>query len=198
MPNPYGNPNFKPKYDEPTKVVRLPESLAERVTALLKEKVKAEDVLQQLKSLPLLDRSQLPAIPAIYLIYTGSRLLTIGRTIDLKQCVRQNKASFSQVKDVRIAWFEYDAELSLADLVEPGSDRTDSSSIPLQPSVRHQLQQFMRERKLSESEAIAAIMSEYFGAKKAGVTTSDRLAALEKQVAELIPQVAELRATMKK
>jgi hypothetical protein len=126
MPNPQGNPEWKPKYGEPTKVVRLPESLAEQVTALLKQEISTIEVLQQLESVPLLHRSQLPEIAAIYLVYQGDRLLYIGRTGNLKQRWIQHhrQKQFAAIEDVRIAWFpchegQPELEATLIELLEP-------------------------------------------------------------------------------
>ncbi len=107
MPNPQGNPEWKPKYGEKTKVVRLPESLAEQVTALLKRGATTTEVMQQLVSVPLLHRSQLPEVAAIYLVYQGEVLLYIGRTENLKQQWVQHHrlGQFEECEDVRIAWF---------------------------------------------------------------------------------------------
>lgn len=126
MPNPKGNLDWKPKYGETTKVVRLPESLADNVTALLKQEVSAIDVLQQLKSVPLLHRSQLPPVAAVYLVYQSDRLLYIGRTENLKQrwSGHHRQKQFSELEEVRIAWFPCteDAPLlesTLIELLEP-------------------------------------------------------------------------------
>jgi DNA-binding transcriptional MerR regulator len=53
MPNPHGNPSFKSKYSEKTKVTRLPESLAAALSNLLDEgsAITSSDILQALQPL---------------------------------------------------------------------------------------------------------------------------------------------------
>ncbi len=103
MPNPYGNPDFKLKYGEETKVVRLPKSLVDHITALLKNGATSDEVLRQLRSVPLLHLSQLPETPAIYLVYCNEHLLYVGKTENLKQSCSKE---FSKIDNVQIAWFD--------------------------------------------------------------------------------------------
>lgn len=112
-----GNPTSKPKYAELIKFVGLPESIADSITALLQPSITTSEVLQKLKSVPLLHGNQLPAVPAIYFVYQRERLLHIGRTMNLHQrwIIHHRRREFAKLEGVRIAWFDCD-EKSLAEL----------------------------------------------------------------------------------
>lgn len=49
MPNPQGNPEFKSKYGEKTKVIRLPESIADALALLLSQGCASSDILESLQ-----------------------------------------------------------------------------------------------------------------------------------------------------
>lgn len=49
MPNPLGNPEFKSKYGEKTKVIRLPESIASAIASLLSQGCASSDILESLQ-----------------------------------------------------------------------------------------------------------------------------------------------------
>lgn len=51
MPNPHGNPEFKSKYGEKTKVIRLPESIADALASLLSQGCASSDILEHLQPL---------------------------------------------------------------------------------------------------------------------------------------------------
>lgn len=51
MPNPLGNPEFKSKYGEKTKVIRLPESIASAIALLLSQGCASSDILEHLQPL---------------------------------------------------------------------------------------------------------------------------------------------------
>lgn len=207
MPNPKGNLNWKLKYGEPTKVVRLPETLAEQITLLLKKKVPASKVLQQLKSLPLLHSSQLPEVAAIHLVYKGDRLLYIGKTANLKQWWTQQhrQNQFADLTDVRIAWFPCTQEApviepTLIDFIEPELNGQEGSQINTEnkrlisyiSAENHQkLKEFMAGRSLTESTAVELILNEFFGSASGipGGKVNDplkRIATLEQQMSEVL------------
>ena len=114
MPNPKGNPEYKLKYGEKTRVVRLPESIAEAVTALLKIESSPVTVLQTLDSQPIVKASKLPAISAVYFVATETQLLYIGRAQNLKDrfISHHRKQQFLSIPDVKLFWFPVDSEHS--------------------------------------------------------------------------------------
>jgi len=116
MPNPKGNPDFKAKYGEPTKVVRLPQSIADDVVTLLRAGNSTDEVLKELNSVTLLHKKLLPEVSAVYLVYqqtlSGNKLLYVGRAKNLRSRW-MNHDRFKQLaalEDTHIAWFECDIE----------------------------------------------------------------------------------------
>lgn len=116
MPNPLGNPAFKNKYGEPTKVVRLPESLAEKALQLLNEGVTHEKILAELECLPVVQRTVLPEVSAVYLVHESDRLLYIGRAKNLRQRIATHHR-LKQFEGTSISWIPCD-ENDLAGLEE--------------------------------------------------------------------------------
>jgi hypothetical protein len=81
-----------------------------------------------LPSLLLMEKNNLPEIPAIYLVWVSNKLLYIGKTSDLKDRFRQHHriANFLEAgSDARIAWFPLESneqpslEGDLIELLEP-------------------------------------------------------------------------------
>lgn len=72
----------------------------------------------------------------------------------------------------------------------------------ISPEDHEQLQQFMKERNLTESRAIAAIINAYFGGTPEALSRTpstpadvvERITAVEEQVAELRAALGELVA----
>jgi len=208
MPNPKGNPNFKPKYGEPTKVVRLPESLAMSVADLLKQGSTTKEVLQQLESVSLLHRSQLPEIQAIYLVYQGERLLYIGRTKNLKQrwLTHHRYKQFAQLEDVRVAWFPCqeqvpEVEATLIELLEPelnGQDIGDRLQLNLRLDKHKDLYEAIRQAAKEQGTSINDFVVNTLQAalgweKKGNISSPEALKKLEVQLEErLVRRLVDL------
>lgn len=207
MPNLKGNPNFKPKYGEPTKVVRLPESLATSVTDLLKQGSTTKEVLQQLESVSLLHRSQLPEIPAIYLVYQGERLLYIGRTKNLKQrwLTHHRYKQFAQLEDVRVAWFPCkeevpEVEATLIELLEPelnGLDIGDRLQLNLRfdkyKDLYESIKAEAKQQNISVNQFVVDALKKTLGQETESIGSPEALKKLEVQLEErLVRRLVDL------
>jgi hypothetical protein len=128
--------------ETPLLAVRCPQDLIDLIererdlTGRSKTDVVIERLKQSIPSLPVVDRGNLPPIPAVYLVFTSdNRLLYIGQTRNLNQRWMTHRR-YSQFVETdvnsRVAWFAFDPD-----------------SIESLPSV--------------ESELITALDSEYNG-----------------------------------
>ena len=210
MPNPKGNLDWKPKYGETTKVVRLPESLADNVTALLKQEVSAIDVLQQLESVPLLHRSQLPSVAAVYLVYQSDRLLYIGRTENLKQRWSQHhrQNQFAELEDVRIAWFPCteDAPLlesTLIELLEPEFNGQKQTGDRVQVLFRwnseklKQLKDWAASERLTLQEVLEALAARFLECPDSSLITENKSSLpTNTLIAEVIARLEQVEKTV--
>jgi hypothetical protein len=136
MPNPKGNPDFKSKYGEPTKVVRLPQSIADDIVTLLRVGNSTDDVLKELSSVTLLHKKLLPEVSAVYLVYqqtpVGNKLLYVGRAKNLRSrwMTHDRFKQLAGIENTHIAWFECDLESqpviesTLIDCLEPEFNNT--------------------------------------------------------------------------
>lgn len=207
MPNPHGNPNWKPKYGEPTKVVRLPQSLADSVTELLKQGSSPAEVLQQLESVSLLHKSQLPEIPAIYLVYQGEKLLYIGRTKNLKQrwLTHHRQKQFTQLEDARIAWFPCtedapEVETTLIELLEPelnGQDIGDRLQLNLRLDKHKDLYEAIKaeakEQNISINQFVVNALKRTLGQETESTLSPEALSELEERLEErLVRRLVEI------
>ncbi|MEH2214662.1 hypothetical protein [Nostoc sp.] len=113
---------------------RCPDDLAAVITSQVeatgqdRTSVVVEMLRSSLPSLPLADRNKLPAISAIYLVWSSNRLLYIGKTVNLKSRFLQHHRILQFVEagtDTRIGWFPVAVdgltyvEDSLIELLEP-------------------------------------------------------------------------------
>ncbi len=113
----------------PLLTIRCPQYLLDNINRQMKKtgKSKTNIVLSMLQhsnpqSILVLNKSQLPKIPAIYFVATSSnKLLYIGKTKNLKQCWESHPqfGQFIQADtESRITWFEFDESDSMP-VIEP-------------------------------------------------------------------------------
>jgi len=204
MPNPKGNPEWKSKYGEPTKVVRLPESLATEVMSLLRQGRSASEVLEQLSSISLAHRSQLPEIPAIYLVYQEQKLLYIGHTGNLRQrwLNHERYHQFESMEDARLAWFECEAasqpviEESLLGLLPPGHNEMLLGTKD-DPELKRAFIDKAKADGTSATELLAGFMRDYLDREKdespinTAVTEANLARQMDSRLREIETRLAE-------
>jgi GIY-YIG catalytic domain len=118
---------------------RCPDDLAALITSQVeatgqdKTSVVVGMLRSNLPSLLLTEKNNLPAIPAVYFVWSSNKLLYIGKTNNLKKrfCQHHRLVNFLEVGgDIRIAWFPVqDNELpsleqDLIELLEPDLNYT--------------------------------------------------------------------------
>ena len=113
-----------------------------------------------LPSVPLSERSQLPATPCIYLVLSQSgEILYVGRSVNLQQRLRTGHHRYSEFLGVgahRVAWFACDAieleniESQLIDLLKPKLNNQPHSDYP--GKVVSRLADYRKRKGLSQDE----------------------------------------------
>ncbi len=201
---------------------RCPDDLAALITSQAeatgqdKTSVVVGMLRSSLPSLLLIEKSNLPAIPAIYFVWSSNKLLYIGKTSNLKQRFYQHHRIVSFLEsgiDTRIAWFPAHAdelpslEQDLIELLEPDLNYTLTGqpnniiSFRITDAELQALQTFQTSEDKSIHKTAARLLRGLLAGTIEALTPVDIRELVKQEVAaslgEVRSQLEELRGKLK-
>lgn len=196
--------------------VRCPESIMQAIakqmeqTGLNKTAVVLEMLQNSTHSLPITERSKLPAAPGVYFVYTPSnKLLYIGSSSNLQRrwYSHHRYQQFIETSiETRIGWFVCDSDEELAQIekdliteLDTSHDSVDNHPLTkhLSPEVREKLATWMSERGFNQViPAVSTILDAYLQNKdipSSAVETQDRLQFVEDELTNVWEQIDTIK-----